>query len=178
MFKRADGYYVFVEHFVPEAAFEWNDKYRTFALNGHINVTEGNAQDYGEIRAHIDFLATTFDVQSIRFDPWQSAQMMQELQATGLTVYKQTQQFSDFSDAMKSLETAVLDGEFFHAGDPVLTWMMGNTSAMKNKDDHIKPVKGSPNNPMCKIDGAVATIMCMKGFIDEAPPPEYRIRYA
>ena len=178
MFRRPDGYYCFATHFVPEAAFEWNDKYRTFALQGLINVTEGNAQDYDEIKAHIDSLADRFDVQSIRFDPWQSAQMMQEIQATGLTVYKQTQQFSDFSDAMKTLETAVLDGEFFHAGDPVLTWMMGNTAAMKNKDDHIKPVKGSPNNPMCKIDGAVATIMCMKGFIDEGPEPEYRIRYA
>jgi phage terminase large subunit-like protein len=167
MFCRAGKYYVFTEHFVPEAAFEWNDRYKTFSLAGQINVTEGNAQDYGEIRAHIDSLADRFTVQSIRFDPWQSAQMMQEIMDTGLKVYKQTQQFSDFSDAMKTVETAVLDRELYHPGDPVLTWMVGNTAALKNRDEHMKPVKDNPNNPRCKIDGCVAMIMCMKGWLDE-----------
>jgi len=167
MFKRQGQYYIFAEHYVPEAAFEWNDRYKTFQLGGHINVTEGNAQDYGEIKGHIADLASRFSVLSIRFDPWQSAQMMQELQATGLTVYKATQQFSDFSDAMKTTETAVLDGNLFHSGDPVLTWAVGNTSALKNKDEHMKPVKGNPNNPRCKIDACVAMIMCMKGYLDD-----------
>ena len=178
MFERDGQKFFFAKHFVPEAAFEWNDRYKTFALGGHIEVTEGNAQDYGQIRDHIDFLAEHFDVQSVRFDPWQSAQMMQELIDTGLTVYKQTQQFSDFSDPMKTVETDVLDGDLFHEHDPVLTWMVGNTAALKNKDEHMKPVKQNPNNPACKIDGCVTMIMCMKGYLDEPPPTEYRIRYA
>ena len=176
MFKRGDQYYVFVEHFVPEGAFEWNEKYRDFQLGGHINVTEGNAQDYDQIRSHIDDLAGKFTIEAIRFDPWQAAQMMQELMATGLTVYKATQQFSFFSDPMKTVETAVLDGNLFHSGDPVLNWMVGNTAALKNKDDHMKPVKDNPNNPRCKIDGAVAMIMCMKGYLDVDDTPQVNIR--
>ena len=97
--------------------------------------------------------------------------MMQELMETGLTVYKATQQFSWFSDPMKTVETAVLDGNLWHAGDPVLTWMVGNTSALKNKDEHMKPVKSNPNNPLCKIDGCVAMIMAMKGYLDDETPP-------
>jgi phage terminase large subunit-like protein len=176
MFKRNGQYFVFAEHFVPEAAFQWNDRYKTFQLGGHINVTEGNAQDYGAIRKHIDWLADNFTITSIRFDPWQSAQMMQELQDTGLTVYKATQQFSDFSDPMKTVETAVLDGDLFHASDPVLTWAVGNTSALKSKDEHMKPVKSLPNNPQCKIDACVAMIMCMKGYLDDETPPPVNIR--
>ena len=177
VFKRGGQYFVFARHFVPEAAFEWNDKYKNFHLGGHIEVTEGNAQDYGVIRAYIDDLAGNFTIKSIRFDPWQSAQMMQELMETGLKVYKHTQQFSSFSDAMKTTETKVLDGELFHdANDQVLTWMVGNTAALKNKDEHMKPIKTNPNNPLCKIDGCVAMIMCMKGYLDVDDTPQVNIR--
>lgn len=168
MFKRGGQYYYFAEHWVPEGAFEWNDRYRNFHLAGQINVTPGNAQDYKEIRRHIEHLMSNYDVKTTRFDPWQSSQMMQELMelCPEDRIYKQTQQFSDYSDPMKTVETAVLDGQLFHAPDPVLTWMVGNTAALKNKDDHMKPVKENPNNPLCKIDGCVAMIMCMKGWLD------------
>lgn len=167
LFKRGEKFYLFVKHFVPEAAFEWNPKYKTFALGGHIEVTPGNAQDYGEIKKYIEWISDNFTCNSVTFDPWQANQMMQELLETGLDVYKFTQQFSSFSDPMKTVETAVLDKNFYHNGDPVLTWMVGNISAFKNKDDHIKPVKDNPNNPACKIDGGVAMIMAMKGYTME-----------
>ena len=173
MFKRGDQYYVFAEHFVPEAAFEWNNKYKNFHLGGHINVTDGNAQDYGEIRQHIDWLASNFTISAIQFDPWQANQMMQSLMDTGLTVYKFAQGFSYYSDPMKTVETAVLDGNLFHNGDPVLTWMVGNTAAKTNEDQHMRPVKGNPNSPLCKIDGCVAMIMCMKGYLDDDTPQSY-----
>jgi len=167
LFKRNGKYCGFAKHFVPEAAFEWNDKYKAFATGGHIEVTPGNAQDYGEIHAFIVWLAGHVTIKSLTFDPWQSNQMMQELMATGLEVFKFTQQFSSFSDPMKTLETAVLDKNFYHNGDPVLTWMVGNVAALKNRDDHMKPVKANPNNPRCKIDGAVAMIMAMKAYTCE-----------
>ena len=167
LFQRDGKYYGFCKHFVPEAAFVWNDKYKAFALGGHIETTPGNAQDYGEIKKYIESLADNFTVKSVTFDPWQANQMMQELIATGLEVFKFTQQFSSYSDPMKTLETAVLDGNFYHNGDPVLTWMMGNMAVFRNKDDHIKPVKENPNNPRCKIDGGVAMIMAMKAYCME-----------
>jgi len=167
LFRKDGKYYGFCKHFVPEAAFGWNDKYKTFALGGHLETTPGNAQDYGEIKKYIEWLASNFTVNSVTFDPWQANQMMQELVATGLEVFKFTQQFSSYSDPMKTLETAILDGNFYHNGDPVLTWMMGNMAVFKNKDDHIKPVKENPNNPRCKIDGGVAMIMAMKAYTME-----------
>jgi len=167
LFKREGKFYGFCKHFVPESAFGWNDKFKAFALGGHIETTPGNAQDYGEIKKYIESLADNFTVKSVTFDPWQANQMMQELIATGLDVFKFTQQFSSYSDPMKTLETAVLDGNFYHNGDPVLTWMMGNMAVFRNKDDHIKPVKENPNNPRCKIDGGVAMIMAMKAYTME-----------
>lgn len=167
MFKKNGKYSVFCKHFVPEAAFEWNDKYKTFALGGHIETTPGNAQDYGAIKEYVEWLASNFTVKSVHFDPWQANQMMQELMDTGLEVYKFTQQFSSYSDPMKTVETAVLDGDLYHSGDPVLTWMVGNVAALRSRDDHIKPIKENPNNPRCKIDGAAAMIMAMKAYTFE-----------
>jgi phage terminase large subunit-like protein len=45
--------------------------------------------------------------------------------------------------------------------------MVGNMAVFRNKDDHIKPVKGNPNNPNCKIDGGVAVIMSLKAYQTE-----------
>ena len=173
LFKHEGKFYGFCKHFVPEAAFGWNDKYKAFALGGHIETTPGNAQDYGEIKKYIESLADNYTVKSVTFDPWQANQMMQELIATGLEVFKFTQQFSSYSDPMKTLETAVLDGNFYHNGDPVLTWMMGNMAVFRNKDDHIKPVKENSNNPRCKIDGGVAMIMAMKAYTMEEEKDGY-----
>lgn len=168
MFHKDGEYFFFAKHFVPEAAFEWNDRYRIFALDGLVEVSAGNAQDYGLIEDYIKSLADRFEILTIRFDPWQSAQMMQRLMDMGLEVYKQTQQFSDYSDPMKTTETDIADGcLWYDKGDRVLTWMVGNTAAMKNKDDHMKPIKDNPNNPVCKIDGAVAMIMCRKGWQED-----------
>jgi len=167
LFRENGVFYGFCKHFVPEAAFTWNDRYKGFALGGHIETTPGNAQDYGVIKDYIKELASNHTINSLNFDPWQANQMMQELVATGLDVFKFTQQFSSFSDPMKTLETAILDGNFYHNGDPVLTYMMGNVAVFRNKDDHIKPVKDNPNNKRCKIDAAVAMIMAMRAYTME-----------
>ena len=176
VFKRDGQFYAFVEHFIPESAFAWNDRYKNFHLGGHINVTDGNAQDFGAIRNHIEKLASNHTVIDVRFDPWQGLQMMQELQTTGLTVYKTKQGWSFWSGPMKTVETAILDGDLFHSGDPVLTWAVGNTAAKTNEDQHMRPVKGSPNSKTCKIDACVAMIMAVAGYLEELEEPAVNIR--
>lgn len=179
VFKQGQAYYAFCKHWVPEGACEWNDRYRNFALGGHLEITDGNAQDFALIEEYIKRLGQDHRVIAARFDPWQSAEMMQRLQKTGLPVYKVSQQFSSFSDPTKHLETLVLDGQFWHQGptDPVLTWQLGNTALKMNPDGHVKPVKENHDNPLCKIDGIVAVIMALKGWLEE-PESEVVIRYA
>ena len=166
-FRRDEEYYTFIHHFIPEAATQTNDRYRNFALAGldNFETTPGNAQDYSLIKAHIEKLASQHTVLSCLFDPWQSHQMMQELIATGLNVYKFTQQPSSYSDPTKWFETLVLDGKFWHSdNDPVFTFMVGNMAVYRNGDDMIKPIKGDPNNPFCKIDAGVSAIMTLKAY--------------
>jgi hypothetical protein len=42
--------------------------------------------------------------------------------------------------------------------------MVGNMAVYRNGDDMIKPIKGNPNNPHCKIDGGVSVIMTLKAY--------------
>ena len=67
---------------------------------------------------------------------------------------------------MKEVEAMVLDDEFHHNGDPVLSWFIGNVQSRRDEKDNEYPTKQSKDSPN-KIDGAVSTIMTMGMWMRE-----------
>jgi phage terminase large subunit-like protein len=65
---------------------------------------------------------------------------------------------------MKEIEAAIKDGKFHHNGNPVTTWMFGNTMCRVDKKDNVFPFKEGDEN---KIDGAVATITAMNRAMNQ-----------
>ncbi len=62
------------------------------------------------------------------------------------------------SGPAKELEKLVLEGNFEHDGDQVLTWMVSNVVCHRDAKDNIYPRKERDEN---KIDGVVALIMAL-----------------
>ena len=64
----------------------------------------------------------------------------------------------NFSEAMKEMESLVIEKLLAHGDNPVFNWMVSNVTAKIDKKDNIFPNKEFPDN---KIDGAVAAIMAI-----------------
>jgi phage terminase large subunit-like protein len=70
----------------------------------------------------------------------------------------------------------VLSGKYFHDGNPMMTWMMGNVAAKIDVRENIFPNKDRPNDPRCKIDGVAVALMSMGRWLIETPAaPEYKV---
>lgn len=153
-------YYAFGTYFLPEEAVEdgRNSSYRGWEQEGYLTTTPGNATDFGVVENSIRDDCTLFHVEDAVFDPWQSAHMMQNLQADNLPVAEYRQSVQNMSMPMKELEALVLSKRLHHDGNPVLAWMIGNVVCHTDAKDNVYPRKEQPQN---KIDGAVALIMAL-----------------
>lgn len=153
-------YYAFGTYFLPEEAVEdgRNSSYRGWEQEGYLTTTPGNATDFSVIENSVRDDCTLFHVEDAVFDPWQSAHMMQNLQADNLPVAEYRQSVQNMSAPMKELEALVLSKRLHHDGNPVLAWMIGNVVCHTDAKDNVYPRKEQPQN---KIDGAVALIMAL-----------------
>lgn len=175
-FDKDGQYFSFSKFFVPESAVEVNEKYREFVTAGVLEVTEGNMIDQATIEEHILFFKSRFKVKELVIDDWQADYMAVRLMERGLNVIKFPFRTRNVSEPMKHAEALVLAGKYFHDGNPMMTWMMGNVAAKIDIRGNIFPNKERPNDEFCKIDGAVTAIMSIARFILEKPPePKYEM---
>jgi phage terminase large subunit-like protein len=132
-----------------------------------LTTTPGNRIDQAVIKqAILDAKAFGFVLEQVGFDPWNSSNIEQELEAEGIAVVEIPQTIKHMSAPSKEFEADVLDALVDAGGDPVLLWEASNVVVFRDGPDNIKPVK---NKSRGKIDGIVAAIMARKlaGLADE-----------
>jgi phage terminase large subunit-like protein len=153
-------YVIVPQFYVPEQVVQTtsNTNYRGWALGGHIKTTPGEAIDFETIEDDLREDIARFDVQDIPFDPWQATQMAQRMTAEGAPMVEYANVVRNMSEPMKSLEAFVRQGLILHDGNPVMNWMVSNTTASEDRKSNIFPRK---NRPEQKIDGVVAAIMAL-----------------
>jgi phage terminase large subunit-like protein len=175
-FQKGDEYYAFWKFFAPESALEENDKYREFMTSGHLEITDGSMIDQEVIENYLVECNEKFDVIDVAFDEWQADYMMVRVAEKKITPIKFPFNVRHISEPMKQLEALVLSGKYFHDGNPMMTWMMGNVAAKIDVRENIFPNKDRPNDPRCKIDGVAVALMSMGRWLIETPAaPEYKV---
>lgn len=172
-----DGhYYSFKKYFVPEKATEENDKYEEFMIGGFLETTDGYMIDQESIEEYILGILSNYNVIDTSFDEWNAAYMATRLAKLNTEVITFPFRVQYVSEPMKKLEALILDGKYWHDGNPVTTWMFGNVAAKEDTRGNIFPNKDRPNDHRCKIDGVSAAIMNMaRWMISEEPPKEYKL---
>lgn len=171
-------YYSFKKFFVPETMIEENDKYMEFVLGGHIETTDGAMIDQERIEEYIQEVLREHNVVDTAFDEWNAAYMMTRLAKLNTEVISFPFNTKNVSEPMKQMEALILDGKYWHDGNPVMTWMVGNVAAKIDLRDNIFPNKARPNDPRCKIDGVSAAIMAMGRWMVAPPQPkEYQVLF-
>jgi phage terminase large subunit-like protein len=154
------GYDVFGKYYLPRdtVMLPQNQHYQTWDLEGRLTVTPGASINLDKIEQDIREAAKMFKVVRFGYDPFQATQMVGHLDEEGIECVEIGATVKNFSDPMKAVEAAVLDGRLRHNGDPILEWCMGNVVAHYDAKDNIYPRKEADAN---KIDGAVALIGAM-----------------
>jgi phage terminase large subunit-like protein len=159
LFERGGEYFSVPKFYVPEAALEENERYRDYATEGCVTVTPGNMTDYAFIETDIQKIAASCDVRKIGFDEWQANYLITRLQPgleDRIVVYNQN--VRNMSEPMKEVEARVINRTFWHDGNSMQNWMMGNVSARVDAKENVYPRKDVETE---KIDGVVALIMAM-----------------
>lgn len=160
LFKRDKKYFAFGRYYLPEQAVDdgRNSQYSGWSRLGRLTVTDGNVVDYDRIETDLKEDAGRFQLTEVPYDPFQAMQFSQRMLAEGLPMVEMRATVLNFSEPMKELEKLVLEGNFEHDGDPVLTWMVSNVVCHRDAKDNIYPRKEREEN---KIDGVVALIMAL-----------------
>lgn len=153
-------YYVFCDHYLPEAAIERspNSQYQGWVADGWITATPGDVTDFSYIEEDLRADKDWYELREVGFDPFQATQFSTRMMAEGFPMVEVTANTKNFSEPMKELEALCLGGRLHHNGDPVLEWMVSNVVAHVDAKDNIFPRKETRDN---KIDGVVAMIMAL-----------------
>jgi phage terminase large subunit-like protein len=167
VFPVEDKCYVVPHFFLPEetvrlARKKFQKQYASWRDLGLLTVTNGNATDYGAVRAQILEDAQQYAVKMVGFDAWQALDTYQQLDMAGIPCVKIPQTFSGLHFGVKSVEEAVLDQTLVHDGNPVLRWMLGCTVIEQDGQGNRKPSKRKSqgdNGQKGKIDGVAAMVM-------------------
>lgn len=161
VFMKEQQWWGFFEYFVPEEATKKISEYARFAENDNFHVTPGAATDFGAVEERVREIHKQYKPKAIGFDNWQAQYLAQRLMERGrLPMVEFPMQVRTMSDPMKELEATVIDRRYWHAGDPVTTWQMGNVQCRMDAKDNVFPTKAD-GDPRRRIDGVVAMIMAM-----------------
>jgi len=134
-------------------------------------MTDGNVTDFDQVRADINAIASKYRVRAIGLDPWNSAQLGQQLQGDGLPMRDFRQGYGSLSAPSKQLENWVVAGKLLHGAHPVLGWQASNVAIQQDSAaGNIKPSKAKSTE---RIDGIVSLVMAIGLWQAEtAPKPE------
>jgi phage terminase large subunit-like protein len=135
--------------------------YGQWAKEGWLTLTPGRVIDYQAVKAKILEASEQFELRDIGYDRWGSAQLVQELEAEGMTVVRIGQGHKDMSAPTKEFLKHTLAHDFHTGGDPLLKWTVGNFAVTMDPAENVKPDKAKATQ---RIDPVVASIMAVDGW--------------
>jgi len=179
-----DKWHIKAHFWTPEKGLRERAKrdrapYDIWAGQGLIHAVPGASIDYEFLAKDIGEILSDCDVQAVAFDRWRIDLLKKELEEAGITLplVPFGQGFKDISPAIESLETALLNEQVAHGGNPVLTMCMANSRVEKDAAGNRKLNKAKATG---RIDGAIALLMAIgaaKSAAHEAAPDYQMLIY-
>ncbi len=143
--------------------------YDVWARDGFLTLTPGNTIDQDYIKADVLEAMDTYDLKDVGYDKWNANKLVKELENEGVTMVEVRQGFASLSVPTKELLRLTMKHSLRHGGHPLLRWMVSNTAATVDAAENIKPDKAKSTG---RIDGVVATILALDGYMRRGQDPE------
>ena len=152
--------------------------YDVWKSRGFIRTTPGQAVDKDFVVSQIAELRQTFGfrIVDMPFDRWRIADIKASCQRIGVSfpLTEFGQGFQSMAPAVDAFETALVQGELVHNGNPCLRWCAGNVVATEDPAGNRKLDKSKATG---RIDGIVAGVMAHLRATQAAKPAEPKIRW-
>jgi phage terminase large subunit-like protein len=151
--------------------------YDVWARAGWLTATKdgGGQIDYGAIRQKILELKSFFDIRESGYDAWNATQLVQDLEAAGMKMFKVPAHYSHLSAPTKELLRRIRKRTLHHRRDPVLRWAATNAAVKFDGTlpdgadiaEHLEKVAVmlSKKHSAEKIDPLTATVLAMSRLI-------------
>jgi phage terminase large subunit-like protein len=167
MFRRTiDGqehFYAFMRHYLNEEQIRdpRHSHYQNWVEKGSLIETPGDVTSYLQVRDDLLSDSTALIMKELVFDPFHAAPFIQFLRERGdwnpsTEIVDLKQNEEQQSAPMKEFEAAVYEGRFHFDGNPVMTWMIGNTAVKISERDNWRPIRKHIDH---KIDGTIAILL-------------------
>ena len=174
------GYDVLWRFWLPEDALGKLDAATAgsasgWVKDGWITLTPGDVTDYDFIKKVVVQDISTFDVEGVGYDRWNSSQLVIDLtEKEGAPMVKIGQGVVSLSAPMKEMDRLVRLGTsarpmLRHGGNPVARWMADNLVPYADASGNIKPDKAKSMN---KIDGISALVTALAVAMQAEPKQE------
>ena len=159
--------------------------YDLWARQKHLIAVPGVTIDYEYIAAEIAALHAEFNISAIRYDPYMSDVLLEELRKIGVPVWKDgkeepipgglrfiahRQGFISMGPAVTRLEDLLLSSRVRHGGHPVLTMCATNARVSMDPAGNRKFDKVKSTG---RIDGLVAMGMALNWTEDTPQPKQF-----
>ncbi|SFM92593.1 Phage Terminase [Nitrosomonas communis] len=133
--------------------------YLVWKAAGYLETTPGRAVSKLFVLRRMEKLIDIFDIQCIAYDRWRIEDLKQLAEDEDIPLPPMEpfgQGYKDMSPALDKFETALLNGEVVHDGDPVLTWCAANAVTVQDAAENRKLSKEKATG---RIDLMVAAVM-------------------
>ncbi len=163
---------------------EWGVPLSTWVRDGWVKTCDGDMNDHRTLKK--DFLEiinlkqqpsgfSVFNIRSIGYDPWHSRDFCTSLsEETSIECVEVKPMPSTMTPVAVAFKTAILSGQLWHLGNPVVRWMLQNVILERSgKYDAIVPEK---RNRTEKIDAIQAALSAWSRMNDAPPPSVYSTR--
>ncbi len=147
---------------------EQSDKvpYRTWADQGFLELTDGNAVDYECIKDKLRWARQMFDLQEVAYDPWNFRATAGQLVDDGFTCIEVQQSYSKLSAATKQFLALYPDNQLWHLNNPLVNWCASCVTLSGDKKDNVMVAKPERAKSSKRIDPIAAAIMAMSRAMD------------
>ncbi len=135
--------------------------YLAWKAAGYLETTPGRAISKLTVIKRLAELSAMFDIQTVGFDRWRIEDfkaLAADYQIDLPNMVPFGQGYKDMSPALEAFETALLNGQVVHPGNPVFTWCAAN--AVTQQDD-AENRKLSKEKATGRIDLMVAAVMAV-----------------
>lgn len=144
--------------------------YTAWRSAGYLETTPGRAISKLAVLKRLVEISQVFDLQAVAYDRWRIEDLKQlaadnEITLPAMVPYGQG--YKDMSPAIEAFETALLNSQVVHPGNPVFTWCAANAVTVSDDAENRKLSKEKATG---RIDLMVAAVMAV-GAASQAEAP-------